>query len=400
MNILFVTNKNVDPIIGGIERITFVLAKAFKEFHGIHSFSAFTQRVIDAQPVFDKEFLLNADNIASDIDAIVADNKIDFVIAQGSDAAVNSIIAQIRQGLRRHTDCKLLFVFHNMPGFEYIKMSMEVLLWRILHRQNTVYNLKYLLFQLLGPFADMLLKKQRRRKYQPAYLAADKMVMLSKPFIPMYARLAGVPCDDKFCAIGNAVSFDIKYDMGQYDAMKKKEVLWVGRFDDKHKRLSLTLKVWHRIEQTGRFDDWTLRIVGYGPDEGYYRRLCARYGLRHVSFEGKRESQPYYQQASIFMMTSAVEGFGLVLTEAQQYGVVPMAFDSFAALHDIITDGYNGCIIPEKDCSTYRDRLMSLMENKDLRKTMAANALSSVEAFSPENITSQWMELFDSMKKE
>jgi glycosyltransferase involved in cell wall biosynthesis len=45
-------------------------------------------------------------------------------------------------------------------------------------------------------------------------------------------------------------------------------------------------------------------------------------------------------------MTSAYEGWGLTLTEAQQMGVVPIAFDSFGAVYDIIENEYNGLIIP------------------------------------------------------
>lgn len=35
-------------------------------------------------------------------------------------------------------------------------------------------------------------------------------------------------------------------------------------------------------------------------------------------------------------MTSAFEGFGMTLVEAQQYGVVPIVMDSYKSLHDII----------------------------------------------------------------
>ena len=45
------------------------------------------------------------------------------------------------------------------------------------------------------------------------------------------------------------------------------------------------------------------------------------------------------------MMTSSFEGWGLTLTEAQQYGCVPLAFHSFASLTDIITDKVNGFAI-------------------------------------------------------
>ena len=67
----------------------------------------------------------------------------------------------------------------------------------------------------------------------------------------------------------------------------------------------------------------------------------------------KKNPEPYYNEASIFMMTSSFEGWGLTLTEAQQYGCVPLAFRSFASLTDIITDKVNGFAIPNDDISLY-----------------------------------------------
>ena len=49
--------------------------------------------------------------------------------------------------------------------------------------------------------------------------------------------------------------------------------------------------------------------------------------------KGQKNPEPYYNEASIFMMTSSFEGWGLTLTEAQQYGCVPLAFHSFASLN-------------------------------------------------------------------
>lgn len=35
-------------------------------------------------------------------------------------------------------------------------------------------------------------------------------------------------------------------------------------------------------------------------------------------------------------MTSQIESWGLVITEAQQFGVVPIAYDSYPTIHEII----------------------------------------------------------------
>lgn len=397
MNILFITNKNVNPVIGGIERITYVLAKGFTRLHGHRCFSAFTQRLDDSKTPFEEELLLESGCETEMLRTFIEKNDIKVVIAQGADVAVNAIVGQIHDAVHAVSGCKMLFVFHNMPGFEYTKMSMEVLCYRILHGQDVAYNLKYLAFQTLQPLLHPLIERQMHGKYRPAYEAADRMVMLTENFIPAYAKCAGVQVDDKFCAISNALTFTDRFPMEQYDEEKCKEVLWVGRFDDKHKRLSEALRIWKIVEDGGRFPDWKLRIVGYGSDESYYRRLVSQLGLCNVSFEGKAESRPFYHSASLYMMTSAFEGFGLVITEALQSAAVPLAYDTFASLHDIIQDGQNGFIIPNGDRRIYAKKLQALMADTALRRQMAENGMSLIEKFSIENITKQWNQLFESL---
>lgn len=398
MNILFITNKNVNPIIGGIERITHVLAVGFAQLHGHRCYSAFTQRLDNIATPFEKELLLEAGRETQMLADFIRENGIQIVIAQGSDAAVNAIVGQIHDAVAAVDGCKMIFVFHNMPGFEYTKMSIDVLRYRIFHGQDVAYNLKYLAFQTLNPILRPLIEKQMHGKYRPAYDAADRVVLLTDGFIPEYARCAGVAVDDKFCAISNALTFTDRFQMEQYENEKRNEVLWVGRFDDKHKRLSEALRIWKIVEDEGQFPTWKLRIVGYGPDENYYHRLVRRLGLKNVCFEGKTESRPFYHSASVYMMTSAFEGFGLVITEALQSAAVPVAFDTFASLHDIIEDGHNGFIVADKDRRAFADRMQTLMENIQLRRQLAQQGLSFIDKFSTENICRHWEQLFDTLK--
>lgn len=89
------------------------------------------------------------------------------------------------------------------------------------------------------------------------------------------------------------------------------------------------------------------------------------------------------------------EGWGLTLTEAQQYGCVPLAFHSFASLTDIITDKVNGFAIPNDDISLYIKQMKLLMTDEKLRKSMSANAIESSKQFSIEIIIKKWMEVIN-----
>lgn len=90
------------------------------------------------------------------------------------------------------------------------------------------------------------------------------------------------------------------------------------------------------------------------------------------------------------MLTSSFEGWGLTLTEAQQYSCIPLAFNSSASL--AITDKKNGFIIQNDDISMYIEQMKLLMTDDNLRKSMSANAIESSKQFSIEIIIKKWME--------
>ena len=168
----------------------------------------------------------------------------------------------------------------------------------------------------------------------------------------------------------------------------------VSRLNDDEKRISLALRIWRLLLDRG-VKDWTLTIVGTGPHEEKLKFLSQDLNLENVSFVGRQQSEPYYEKASIFMMTSAVEGWGLTLTESMQRGVVPIVFNSYPALSDIITNDYDGCIVPNNDLYAYADRLIELMGDKEMREKIARNALKSCKRFEPDKVISKWLELIE-----
>lgn len=93
-------------------------------------------------------------------------------------------------------------------------------------------------------------------------------------------------------------------------------------------------------------------------------------------------------------MASNSEGFGMVLVEAQQYGCVPVALDSFSAVHDIIENGRNGVLVEDSNREKYGKELLELIRKEDIRRTIAKNALQDCKKFSAKNIVDQWENLF------
>ena len=113
-----------------------------------------------------------------------------------------------------------------------------------------------------------------------------------------------------------------------------------------------------------------------------------------MQFFGKVKPDEYYKKAKIFHMTSAFEGFGNVLIEAQSYGCLPMLFDSYAAA----SDNQNGILIKAFDCNEYAAETKKLMDNPVKTSELALNAYENVLRFSYEETYKKWEKVFETLK--
>ncbi len=106
-----------------------------------------------------------------------------------------------------------------------------------------------------------------------------------------------------------------------------KRFLAVGRFAHLHKGFDLLIDAFHLFAEKNK--DWTLDIVGEGPEEELYRQKITDYQLEerihiHPFCE---HVQDYYSQAQVYVLSSRWEGFGLVLVEAMAHGLPVVSSD-------------------------------------------------------------------------
>lgn len=392
MNILFVNNSEINPLNSGIQRITAVLAHAFTT-QGWKCYGAYFEKGHSPEKtLFIEKIKLDFTHSSSlALHKFVQKNQIQRILVQ--ECWPLKKLEVIHQALIGIPECRLYYCYHSKPGKEFVRPCLNVEFYRFIYSSGKITSFKkFLVAMLPPPIYRFLIRKRVRRNYSFIYKASDKIVLLSESYIPTFLKLMETPHQDisKFIAIGNNLSYKENLPIDAL-ADKQKEVLIVSRLSDRAKRISLALKLWQRVEQTGHFPDWRLKILGSGPDEKYYHHLARKLKLQQVDFEGKQNPQSYYRQASIYMLTSAYEGFPLVLTESMQFGVVPIVFDSFSSVHDVIQSGENGIIIPDHHTEKYTKTLMQLMNSPEERTRMASHALKDCQRFAEENILQKWI---------
>lgn len=230
------------------------------------------------------------------------------------------------------------------------------------------------------------------------YRHTDLYQVLSPSYVPLFSKFTGIKRPDHLMVQTNPVTLDSSDFDYSFDK-KQKEIIYLGRIDYNQKRVYRVIDTWVKLEQ--KFPDWKLTIVGDGVERANIEKQVADYGLKRVSFEGFQQPKPYYERASILLLTSEYEGFPLVLAECMSFGVIPAVYNSYSAVGDIITDGKDGIVIPyHKEgyaAAEAADILATIMKDENKREQMALAAIEKSKEYSVERIYQEWMKTFESL---
>ena len=126
-----------------------------------------------------------------------------------------------------------------------------------------------------------------------------------------------------------------------------KTVLTVARLTNKQKRTSDLIRAMAELPE-----EWTLDIVGTGPDRDMLERLAADLNLSsRVSFHGfagRATVRDLFRRCGVYAMPSAHEAVALAALEAMACGAA-VVLSQIPAFEQLVTDGVNGRLVPAGD---------------------------------------------------
>lgn len=384
-NILFVI---LTTEIGGVEVVTSVLANKFvSEGYGVSIFSFLTGKNTIADRL-DKRIKLyhqndyskSKENIAR-LREILQKNQIQLVVNQcGMPLIPIRTILMAAKGI----DVKIISAYHSEPGHNGRIQKLDDAL-------ATCNNpmIRCLLYSL-----RWMVKKVTGYGMAYNYKHSDKFLVLSPSHIEKFKHFTGLKQTARLQVMPNSVN--VAGDSFSYSADKKqKEILYVGRLDMISKHVDRVIDTWGCLEE--HFPDWRLTIVGDGDAKADLILLAESKGLQRVAFEGYQSPEKYYERASLLLLTSDFEGFGLVVVEGMTYGVVPAIYDSYSAASDIIENGKDGILLPFHKEGFRADEAASLFSevlvDASKRERMAVAAMAKSKDFSLEKVFDKWITL-------
>ena len=294
--------------------------------------------------------------------------------------------------LIRAAGIKIIYWCHSSPLWELIDRR-ERASYKAHHPwYKNLYSLTLRRLRLALTSAEKL-----RTRYRDLVRQVDCFITLTPEYVQEFVSALGLNDDEasRFAVMPNMAFLPKHQPIPAKDRPKK--ILFVGRLSYADKRPDRVLQIWEQVCQD--LPDWEVEIYGKGSEEKFLRRIIQQKQLPRITLKGYiADATAVYASGAILMMTSTYEGWGLVLSEAQASGVVPIAFDSSAGIRELIgKDSTYGCLVAPFDLDAYAAQLRRLCQDVELRSRLSQAAQTHCLDYSPERIRSRWEEIFSQL---
>ena len=390
MNIIFYKNNGIIPERGGISRITFNLAKVFRERGNRVWFVGVPDKYKDVNYDKEQKFLPLVKDIESQENItflchFIIEHNVDVIINQNC-SSENHVNLLYECG--RNTGVKIIYCFHNsilthVYNYAYTQqfsLQLQGRSWLF-----SIYN-NWMVRQI-GIYTCIA---KYYKTYKNIIEKCDSIVLLCEGQVKELEKASNMRPIQKAHVIFNTMALPSKV-----NSKKEKHVLWVGNFDYNIKRPDNMLRIWKNVEP--KFPDWKLYMLGDGVSFEYCMQMAVSFGLKNVVFTGRVNPQSYYDEAEILCTTSVHECFPMVMLEGMNNGMALVAFDSFTSAKLLVEEKDNGKLVKAFDINEYSDTLMSLMFDDKERHRLQNNAILSAERFSEDRIYEMCMNLFNNL---
>ena len=170
--------------------------------------------------------------------------------------------------------------------------------------------------------------------------------------------------------------------------LSSKVFIAAGRFS-KIKGFDMLIESFNLFSKNDR--DWKLYIIGDGEEKKKYIEKIKKYNLEdRVILKPKTNNiEEYYLNSSVYLMSSLWEGWGMVVTEAMQYGLPVISYD-LPSTREIFGNLKCGVLVEKYNIEKYANEMRKIVKNKEKLKEFSNNAIKQVKEFDVEKIGKEW----------
>ena len=258
--------------------------------------------------------------------------------------------------------CRLICVYHTMPNrnkraMESVGVKRKLIEWALRINSRLVYH------------------------------SCDAYVVLSRAYVEVFKEFVGIKDAPKLFAIPNPLA------QTEFPQVEKENViLYVGRLALTEKRVDRVISVWEKLSTS--LPNWRLEILGDGPDRGELERRAAK--LPRIVFRGFQSPADYYAHAKILLLTSDFEGFPMTLIESMAAGCVPVVYDSFPTASYIVEKNCGVVVAQPWSEESFSSEVLKLATDAGRMDELSRKSQGSVKRFNIDKVIEQYLSVMKS----
>lgn len=192
---------------------------------------------------------------------------------------------------------------------------------------------------------------------------------------------------------------DLKEKAGiAFDTPKTKKIVTAGRLMPQ-KNQKMMIRAFADVLK--KYPEYELVIYGEGPSRAELEEQILELGLQtKVSLPGNvTDIHEKIKDAEIFVLSSEFEGMPNALIEAMCLGL-PVISTKVSGATDLIKDHENGLLTENDDQKAFTEAMLELLDDQELRKKCAKNAMHLNDDLEIGKIMEQWIEFIKKITTE
>lgn len=119
--------------------------------------------------------------------------------------------------------------------------------------------------------------------------------------------------------------------------------------------------------------------------------------VEYAGFQPPEDLPRFFAQASVFILPSRYDGWGVVVNQALGAGLPILCSDTVGAAHDLVTPGENGWIFPAGEATALAEHMERLALSAETRISFGAASRRKASAWTPEQGAEKWVQAIQTM---
>src|SRR3990172_1417296 len=143
-----------------------------------------------------------------------------------------------------------------------------------------------------------------------------------------------------------------------------------------------------------------LLLIGDGPFKENLESLIRLHGIGDVEIlanPGDDEVCKYYAIASVFVLPSREDVWGLVVNEAMASGLPVVVSNKAGSSADLVKDDYNGYVFKSENVDDLAKKLEKIIANEALRRKMSLSSLKHISSYDPKITVRKFLEAVENL---